>query len=106
MIASPAAAAQPLLASSADQLLAVAALAVFPTIEDRHDAHTATLCRAVAFIDDNAHRDIAAACSVTIRAVQLAFQRHLGITPMAGAVTDSTYAGSAETYSTGWAART
>jgi AraC-like DNA-binding protein len=54
--------------------------------EDRHDAHPATLRRAVAFIDENAHRDItpadiAAACFVTIRAVQVAFRRHLDTTP-------------------------
>ncbi|HEY7276652.1 MAG TPA: helix-turn-helix transcriptional regulator [Trebonia sp.] len=94
MLASPDAAHHPLVRSSAAQLLAAVALSVFPnnaltdpTIEDRHDAHTGNLRRAVEFIDDNAHlditiADIAAACSVTIRAVQLAFQRHLGTTPM------------------------
>jgi transcriptional regulator GlxA family with amidase domain len=44
--------------------------------------------RAIAFIEENAHRDItaadiAAACPTTLRAVQLAFQRHLDTTPMA-----------------------
>jgi AraC-like DNA-binding protein len=84
---------QSLVAGNAARLLAATALAVFPnnaltdpTIEDRHDAHPATVRRAVAFIDDNAHRDItiadiAAASFVTTRAVQLAFQRHLGTTP-------------------------
>ena len=48
----------------------------------------ATLHRAIAFIDDNAHRDItnadiADAAHVTIRAVQHAFRRHLGTTPTA-----------------------
>lgn len=88
-------AAAPLFGAAAAQLLAAAALSVFPnnartdpTIEDRHDAHPATLRRAVAFIDENAHRDItiadiAAAATVTARAVQLAFQRHLGATPTA-----------------------
>ncbi|GAA3296409.1 hypothetical protein GCM10020218_079740 [Dactylosporangium vinaceum] len=45
-----------------------AALSVFPNdalrepiIEDRRDAHPATLRRAVAYSDDNAHRDIAVA---------------------------------------------
>lgn len=57
-----------------------------PTIEDRHDAHPDTLRRAVAFIDEHAHRDItvadiAAAAFVTIRAIQLAFRRHLDTTP-------------------------
>jgi AraC-like DNA-binding protein len=93
VLASPDAAGQPLLASSAARLLAATALAVFPNnaltdpaIEDRHDAHSATLRRAVAFIDEHAHQDItiadiAAAAHVTIRAAQLAFRRHLGTTP-------------------------
>jgi transcriptional regulator GlxA family with amidase domain len=43
--------------------------------------------RAVAFIDDNAHRDIAladiaAAVDITPRAVQYAFRTHLDCTPM------------------------
>jgi AraC-like DNA-binding protein len=90
----PAAAAQPLLIAAAEQLLLATALAAFPnnaltdpTIEDRHDAHPATVRRAVAFIEENAHRaitvaDIAAAANVTIRAVQLAFRRHLDTTPL------------------------
>lgn len=90
----PEAAAQPLVAASAARLLAATALAVFPnnahtepTTEDRHDAHPDTLRRAVAFIDENAHTsitvaDIAGAAHVTIRAVQLAFRRHLGMTPL------------------------
>ena len=89
------AAAMPLFAAPAAQMLAAVALSVFPNnaptdpaIEDRRDAHPATLRRAVAFIDENAHRDIAIAdiahaASVTGRAVQLAFQRHLGTTPTA-----------------------
>jgi len=84
-----------LLASNVARLLTATALATFPnnaltdpTIEDRHDGHLATLHRAVAFIDDNAHRDItvaeiAEAAHVTIRAVQHAFQRHMGTTPTA-----------------------
>ncbi|AHH99147.1 helix-turn-helix domain-containing protein [Kutzneria albida] len=84
----------PLITSTAPQLLAAAVLATFPntalidpTIEDRHDAHPATLRRAMAFIDDHAHRDIsvadvAAAVHVTIRALQYAFRRHRGTTPM------------------------
>ena len=90
----PEAAAQPLVTASAARLLAAAALAVFPnnaltepTIEDRHDARPGTLRRAVAFVDENAHTDItvadiAGAAHVTIRAVQLAFRRHLGMTPL------------------------
>lgn len=94
VLGDPRAAAQPLVAASATRLLVATALTTFPnntvtdpTIEDRHDAHPATLRRAVAFIEENAHRDIsvagiAAASSVTIRAVQLAFRRHLGTTPL------------------------
>jgi transcriptional regulator GlxA family with amidase domain len=48
---------------------------------------TSTVGRAVAFIELRAHDDIsavdiAAAAFVTIRAVQLAFRRQLGITPL------------------------
>jgi AraC-like DNA-binding protein len=90
----PAAAGQPLLIAAAEQLLVASALATFPnnaltdpTIEDRHDAHPATVRRATAFIEESAHRaitvaDIAAAASVTVRAVQLAFRRHLDTTPL------------------------
>jgi AraC-like DNA-binding protein len=85
----------PLIAATAPQLLAATVLTTFPnnaltdpTIEDRHDAHPASLRRAVAFVEDNAHRDItvadiAAAAHVTIRTVQYAFRRHLGTSPMA-----------------------
>lgn len=94
VLASPDAAARPLLASNAARLLAATALAAFPnnaltdpTITDRRDGHPATVRRAVAFIDEHAHQDIttadiAAAAFVTIRAVQLAFRRHLDTTPM------------------------
>lgn len=93
VLAKPGPARQPLLAGNAARLLVATALAVFPnnaltdpTIEDRHDAHPAALRRAVSFIDDNAHRDIsiadiAGAAFVTIRALQLAFRRHLDCTP-------------------------
>lgn len=85
----------PLLRGSAARLLVTAALTVFPnnaltdpTIEDRHDAHPATLRRAIAYIDANAHRDIspadiALASAATIRSIRLAFRRHLDTTPMA-----------------------
>lgn len=86
-------AAQPLFTASAVRLLVAATLNAFPnnaltspTSADRHDSHPATLRRAITFIDDNAHTgitvaDIAAAAHVTIRAIQLAFRRHLDITP-------------------------
>jgi len=85
----------PLAAGAAARLLAATALSVFPnnalldpTAVDRNDARPATLRRAISFIDDNAHRDItladiAAAAHVTIRALQLAFRRHLDCTPTA-----------------------
>jgi transcriptional regulator GlxA family with amidase domain len=58
-----------------------------PTIADRRDVHPATLRRAVAFIDEHAQADIsiadiAAAANVSIHAVQLAFRRHLDMTPL------------------------
>jgi AraC-like DNA-binding protein len=95
VLASPDAAAMPLLVSTAARLLAAATLAAFPsnaftepTSTDRHDAHRGTVRRAVTFIDEHAHTDItiadiAAAARVTIRAVQLAFRRHLDTTPTA-----------------------
>ncbi len=88
------AAASPLLTGSAARLLAAVALAAFPNnvlgapaTQDSRDARPATLRRALAFIDDNAHRDIstadiAAAAFVTARALQLAFRRHLDTTPL------------------------
>jgi transcriptional regulator GlxA family with amidase domain len=50
-------------------------------------AQPRTLRRAIAFIHENAHRDIglsdiAAAISVTPRSVQYIFRRHLGTTPL------------------------
>lgn len=83
----------PLVAAESARLLAAVSLMTFPNtavtdpgIEDRRDAHPATLRRAVAFIDtdpgaDITLADIAAAAHVSIRAVQLAFRRHLDTTP-------------------------
>jgi AraC-like DNA-binding protein len=94
VLADPDAAAHSLVASSAARLLVAITLTTFPsnaladpTITDRHDAHRATLRRAIAFIDENAQTDItvadiAAAAHVSIRAVQHAFRRHLDMTPM------------------------
>jgi len=93
VLTSPDAVSHPLVAASAARLLAATALAVFPnnaltdpTTADRHDASPPALRRAVAFIEENAHpditvADIAAAAFVSIRAVQLAFRRHLDTTP-------------------------
>lgn len=93
ILAAPEASPAPLVAASAARLLVATALATFPnnalsepTTEDRRDGSSATLHRAVRFIDEYAHQDItiadiAAAAHVTIRAVQLAFHRHLDTTP-------------------------
>ncbi len=93
VLADPRASAAPLVAASAARLLVATALATFPnnaltdpSTVDRHDGSPATLRRAIAFIDANAHTDIsvadiAAEVHVTIRAVQLAFRRHLNTTP-------------------------
>ncbi|MDG4798794.1 helix-turn-helix transcriptional regulator [Micromonospora sp. WMMD1082] len=86
---------EPLVIANAARLLAASALAVFPhttagwpTATDRRAATTATLRRATAFIEEYADRDIgaadiAAAAQVSLRALQLAFRRHLDTTPMA-----------------------
>jgi AraC-like DNA-binding protein len=95
LLADPAAASAPLLIASAGRLLASTALTAFPnsmvtepSSADRRDAHPGTVQRAISFIEANADADIAvgeiaAAAHVTVRAVQLAFRRHLDTTPMA-----------------------
>jgi AraC-like DNA-binding protein len=98
LLASPDAAASPLIITSAARLLAATALTVFPNTaltpaaprdrRDRRDASAATVRRATAFIDEHAGQDItvtdiAAAACVTVRATQLAFRRELDATPMA-----------------------
>ncbi|WP_333755007.1 helix-turn-helix transcriptional regulator [Streptomyces sp. IBSBF 3352] len=94
VLGDPAAATEPLVVSAGTQLLAASVLAAFPnnahtdpTAQDRVDAHSATLRRAIAYIDDHAHEpitvaDIAAAAHVTIRTLQYAFRRHLDTTPL------------------------
>ncbi|SER01281.1 helix-turn-helix transcriptional regulator [Actinokineospora terrae] len=84
-----------LVLSNAGRLLAATALNTFPsttaaepTGADRHDAYPPTLRRAIAYLEENAARDVsvpevAAAARVTVRAVQLAFRRHLDTTPLA-----------------------
>ncbi|WP_301150409.1 hypothetical protein [Mycobacterium simiae] len=83
----------PLIIEAANRYLAACMLTAFPntallqpTIEDRHDSAPVLLRRAVAFIDDNAHRDIsvtdiARAIYVTPRAVQLMFRKHRDCPP-------------------------
>jgi AraC-like DNA-binding protein len=58
-----------------------------PTIEDRNDSSPVLLRRAIAFIEDNAGRemtlaDIAASVYITQRALQYMFRRHRNCTPM------------------------
>jgi AraC-like DNA-binding protein len=84
-----------LVVGSAGRLLAATALATFPNTSvlddrpaDRADATPDTVRRALAFIESNADldigvEDIAQAACVTVRAVQLAFRRHLDTTPTA-----------------------
>ncbi|MEU3775794.1 helix-turn-helix domain-containing protein [Streptomyces sp. NPDC032472] len=85
----------PLLVAETGRLLAATALAVFPNnltggplAADGLDATPDTLRRAVVFIEENAHAEIglghiAAAAHVTPRALQYAFRRHAGTTPLA-----------------------
>lgn len=94
VLADPAAAANPLVLGSVARLLAATTLATFPntasggpTRRDNRDAAADSLRRAVAYIDDHPRddlsvADVAAAARVSVRAVQLAFRRHLGTTPM------------------------
>ncbi|MFJ9162567.1 helix-turn-helix transcriptional regulator [Streptomyces griseoviridis] len=95
VLADPTIAGEPLIASTSSQLLAASVLATFPntartdpSAQDRTDAHSATVRRAVAYIDDHADQpvtvaEIAAAAHVTVRALQYAFRRHLDTTPLA-----------------------
>jgi AraC-like DNA-binding protein len=94
LTANPGAADHPLVAGNAARLLVATALTTFPNTAltapaaaDRRDASAAALRRAVIFIDENVGRDISAAdiagaAHTSIRAVQLAFRRHLDTTPM------------------------
>ncbi|MFD0275593.1 helix-turn-helix domain-containing protein [Kitasatospora sp. NPDC127111] len=91
----PAACAHDLLVGTAARHLAAAALAALPHTArdtarpaDSSDATPGTVRRAVAFIESNADQDIAlahiaSAAYVTPRALQYAFRRHLGTTPLA-----------------------
>lgn len=86
--------ASPLIAGAAQHYLVATLLATFPstavfdpTIEDRHDSTPVLLRRAMAYIDDNAHRDIsladiAGAVHVTPRALQYMFRKHRDCTPI------------------------
>ncbi|WP_284574104.1 helix-turn-helix transcriptional regulator [Streptomyces sp. 2P-4] len=82
----------PIIDTTCGQLLAAAVLSAFPyTTPGARPAAApgdATLQRAIAFIEANAHlditlADIAASIPVSPRAVQYAFARHAGTTPLA-----------------------
>lgn len=86
--------ASPLVVSSAGRLLAATALSLFPSVDrstptraDRRDAHPPALRRAIAHMESHPHLpltvvDVARAAYVSPRAIQIAFRRHLGTTPM------------------------
>ncbi|KFU78008.1 Helix-turn-helix domain-containing protein [Amycolatopsis lurida] len=94
LFSEPGAGSGPLVLGAAGRLMAAMALDTFTTGAgedrpcDRRDAVPETVCRAVAFLEANPDldlgiADIARACRVSVRALQLAFRRHLDITPMA-----------------------
>ncbi|WP_416566648.1 helix-turn-helix transcriptional regulator [Nocardia testacea] len=92
--ADPVTADSTLLAATGADYLAATVLATMPTTAvtdvdaaDRRDAHPETVRRAVAYLESHLHEDVtvtevAAAAFVTPRALQLAFRRHLGTTPL------------------------
>jgi transcriptional regulator GlxA family with amidase domain len=95
VVADHAAAPLPLVVDALERLVVAATLALWPgpvakeaTARGARDGYPETLRRAIACIeaspaDDLTIEDIARAASVTVRAVQLAFRRHLNTTPMA-----------------------
>ncbi|WP_030608123.1 helix-turn-helix transcriptional regulator [Streptomyces sclerotialus] len=95
VLAEPAAHTAPLAVANAARLLATSTLAALPNATvtapvvrtDSRDGNPSTLRRAITFIEDNAHRDIAladiaASVPVTPRALQYAFRRHANTTPL------------------------
>ncbi|WP_054812679.1 helix-turn-helix transcriptional regulator [Nocardia arizonensis] len=84
----------PLVAGTAADYLAATVLETMPTTavvedtaQDRRDAHPETVRRAIAYIESHLREDvsvtdIAGAAFVTVRALQLAFRRHLDCTPV------------------------
>lgn len=84
----------PLVLGAAGRLMAAVALDTFTAGAgdacpgDRRDAVPETVRRGIAFLEGNPDldlgvADIARACRVSVRALQLAFRRHLDTTPMA-----------------------
>ncbi|MFI5695318.1 helix-turn-helix domain-containing protein [Kribbella sp. NPDC051586] len=91
VLPNPAVQASPLVLASVSQLLASSVLAAFPNtaMDERGsaDPRPSTVRRALAFMESHLDQaitiaDIAAAAGVTVRAVQTAFQRHVGATPL------------------------
>lgn len=88
--------ASPLVLAAISQLLASSVVAAFANTSDpgpeqagtdSRDGRPATVGRALVFMESNLDQaisiaDIAAAAGVTVRALQIAFQRHLGATPL------------------------
>ena len=93
LAANQAAATSPLVLGAAGRMLASATIAAFgggaeQGHEERLGASATTVRRAVSFLEANPHLDLSVAevaqsCHVSIRALQLAFRRHLDTTPMA-----------------------
>jgi AraC-like DNA-binding protein len=95
LLAGPTGPADPLVIGSVARLLAATALVIFPNdlrdgprTAEKADTAPSSLRRAIAFIESHPDADlsvvdIAAAACVSVRAVQMAFRRHLGTTPMA-----------------------
>ncbi|WP_111508745.1 helix-turn-helix transcriptional regulator [Mycobacterium kyogaense] len=93
VMADPLAARSPLIIGNVRRYLAAGVLAAFPTTAhlettatDRNDSTPTLLRRAIAFIEDNAERDIsmvdiANAVYVTPRALQYMFRKHCHCTP-------------------------
>jgi AraC-like DNA-binding protein len=84
--------ASPLMLASLAQLLASSVLAAFPNTAmaepEGAAARSLTIRRALVYMESNLDQaisvaDIAAAADITVRALQSAFQRHLGTTPLA-----------------------
>ncbi|MFF3665798.1 helix-turn-helix transcriptional regulator [Microtetraspora malaysiensis] len=94
IVGNPHALHSPLVLTQAARHLAAVTLSVFPHTTAAgpahlagRDAHPDTLRRAVAYLEAHADQDvtvanIAAAAHVTVRAIQLAFRRHLDTTPL------------------------
>lgn len=92
VLANPHAAVDPLLAGAATRYLAAATLSAFPhTISEQpaepHCGTSVLVSRAVTYIDENAHTDlapadIAAAANLTPQVMQMLFVKDRGCTPM------------------------